>query len=140
MFQNCAFATRKLQHGGTHPHVPPDRIEVDVAGAQLKTEGAARAAQQRLYASDKLAHCKRLDEVIVRAAVQSAHALFDSVARRQDQDGDAVVCSSYFCEQFESIAVRQSGLENSSGIGGKCKGLLGLRAQMPDVNDEAGSP
>jgi len=140
MFQNCAFAAGKLQQVATYSHVPPDCVEADVAGMQFQTEGAARTTQQRLYASNKLACCERLDEVIVCACVQSGHTIFNRVAGRQDQDGNAVVCSSHLREQFEPISVRQSQIENGSVVGGESKRLSRVRAQMHDVDDEAGSP
>jgi hypothetical protein len=65
-----------------------DQVELQVAQAQLRGRlrtGRRTAAQQRAHTGQQLREGKGLDEVVVGALLQPAHAVLDLVARREHQ-------------------------------------------------------
>jgi hypothetical protein len=87
-------------------HIASKRIQVDIASLEDRAQRAAGATQQGLGAGDELADGKGLHQIVVRTAVQPAHAVFDGIARRQDQDGNGVASFANLAEEMETVAVR----------------------------------
>ena len=65
-------------------------IEDDIAGLKRGPERRSRTAQQRLRASNELAHRKRLHEIVVCARIEAKYTLLHRIARSQDQNRYAV--------------------------------------------------
>ena len=70
------------------------------------------AAQQRLDAHDQLGECERLGEVVVGAGLKIVNLVLGGAARRQDQDGHALVGSPDPAQHFLTGELRQHQIED----------------------------
>ena len=65
----------------------PGGVDRDVADLDHGVGHACAAANQRAEASEQLGESKRLDDIIIRAGVEPAHAVADTVAGGEDEHG-----------------------------------------------------
>ena len=97
-------------HGGAGA-----RVEAQVAdGGDLLVAGRA-AAQQRLQARRDLLHRERLDDVVVGAGLEAAHAVVDLVAGREDADGHVLAAVAQAGEHLEAVEVGHVQVEQDDG-------------------------
>src|SRR5437868_13566587 len=68
-------------------HRSGDQIHLQIALVKLEDLIWPPTAQERTNPSEQLGNSKWLHEVVVRATVQSAHAIVDGVLRRENEDG-----------------------------------------------------
>src|SRR5207247_7456796 len=63
--------------------------------------------------------CERFDEIVIRSTVQPQHAIFERVARRQDQDRGLYATSAEGREDLDPIALRQPEIQKDDveGLG-----------------------
>src|SRR5215831_321756 len=90
VLQNRSLTTRKLQWNAGNADVSTDGVEDDIAGLKGGTERRSGTAQQRLRASNELAHREWLHEVVVCARIEAENTVLHRIARGEDQNGDAV--------------------------------------------------
>ena len=90
-----------------------DRVEHQVLEAQ-RVPGlvSVRPAQQRAHAREQLLQRERLDEVVVRAGVEAAHAVGDRVARCQHENRRAVAGGAHPAADLEPVDVRHQQIEH----------------------------
>jgi hypothetical protein len=87
LFQNRHFVAREIQRSISYGDIAGHGIEGDVAGGQDRPQYLARPTQERADASHQFFHGKRFDQIIIGAGVEPPDAIFDAVARGQDQNG-----------------------------------------------------
>ncbi len=88
-------------------------VERQVGEAELVVVvGAERAAQQGAQPRDQLVEVERLDEVVVRAGLQSLHAVGHRVARGEHQHRYAVAVMAQPPAHLESVDVGHQHVEH----------------------------
>jgi len=86
IFEKLKFPSRQLDSSTTTSHFPGHQIHIEIA--ETKTQGIGRppAPKQRPNPCHQLCERKRLDQIIIRAAVEAGHPVFQSIARSQQQN------------------------------------------------------
>ena len=81
---------------------------------RLSSEGLGRTAtpQQGTDPSQQFRHGERLDKIIVRAGIQAGDAVFDAIARGQNQDRRSKMPLSQRLQDLEAAASRQHQIED----------------------------
>ena len=87
------------------------RVEAQVAGLERLALAGRAPAQQRLQPRDHLLHGERLDDVVVGARLQAAHAVVDLVARREDADRHLVAALAQAAQDLEAVEVGHAQVE-----------------------------
>ena len=99
-----------------------DQVELEIADAQHRLLRHGRAApRQRLDACQQFGERERLDQIVVAAAAQAAHAIVDLAERADDQgrridpglaqladDGQAVHARQHAVDGHHRVGVRRS--------------------------------
>ena len=116
-------------------------LELEVGEAQHLAVAAARAApQQRAQPREQLLERERLDQVVVGARVEPAHAVGHRVARGQDEHRRAVAGGAQPAAHLEPVHARHQHVEHQRvGRAGRQRverlgavgGQLGLVALQP---------
>ena len=91
------------------------RIEAQVADERDLLVAGRAAAQERLQARGDLLHRERLDDVVVGAGLEAAHAVVDLVAGREDADGDVLAAVAQAGEHLEAVEVGHVQVEQDDG-------------------------
>ena len=73
---------------------------------------AAQAALERAHARAQLVELEGLDEVIVRAGVESGDALRDAVARAEDERGREAAAGARAAQHLQSVHARKPEVEH----------------------------
>ena len=139
VLQDRALATGKLQQKLTNAHVPSNRIQHDIAGLQLDPKRSPGTPQERFGAGDELNSRERLCEVIVCSSIQSRYPVLDRVACGKDQNGNAVMRCSQFCEQVQAVAIGQTEIENRGVIDGDRERLSSVVASVHHIHCKSGA-
>ena len=88
-------------------------VEHEVGEAQhAALLAVARAPQQRAHAREQLLERERLDQVVVRAGVEPAHAVGHRVARGEHQHRRAVAGGAQAAADLEPVDVRHQHVEH----------------------------
>jgi D-alanyl-D-alanine carboxypeptidase/D-alanyl-D-alanine-endopeptidase (penicillin-binding protein 4) len=89
------------------------RLELEVGEAQrLALAGAGAAPQQRPQAREQLLERERLDEVVVGAGVEPAHAIGHGIARGEHEHRRAVAGRTQAPAYLEPVDVRHQHVEH----------------------------
>src|SRR5262249_5849073 len=99
VLQTRSLTTRKLQWNAGNADVSTDGVEDDIAGLKGGTERRSGTAQQRLRASNELAHREWLHEVVVCARIEAENTVLHRIACREDQNRYAVSSRPQFSQQ-----------------------------------------
>ena len=86
------------------------------------------AAQQRVQPRGHLFERERLDDVVVGAGLQAAHAVVDLVARGEDADRDVVAGAAQLREDLEPVEVGHREVEQDHR---RAHGLVGRERRAP---------
>jgi len=94
------------------------RLEIHAQAAQAQHAAAARlvAAYQRARPRHQLAERERLDEVVVGAALQAAHAVLDGVARGEHQHGKVGALGAHAAQRLEAVDAGQADVEDEQVV------------------------
>src|SRR5215470_13913331 len=90
---------------------PRDEVHLEILVPQLEDLVHAPAAQQRADACEQLGERERLDQVVVGAAVESQHPIFDGVPSRQDEYRRLNAALAQRRQNVDAIASRQHEIE-----------------------------
>ncbi len=95
------------------------RLQVHAQVAQAQHAAAARlvAAHQRARARHQLAQRERLDEVVVGAALEPAHAILDGVARGEHQHRQVGALRAHAAQGLEAVDAGQADIEDQQVVG-----------------------
>src|SRR5215471_6341826 len=99
VLQSRSFTTRELQWNAGNADVSTNGVEDDIAGLKGGTERRSGTAQQRLRASNELAHREWLHEVVVCARIEAENTVLHRIACREDQNRYAVSSRPQFSQQ-----------------------------------------
>ncbi len=135
--QQSEFA-RLQRHGyAPQPHLATRGIELDLAGAQFRRRLAACAADKRTQPCGELVQIGRLDEVVVGTTVEATDAVVHTVARGQDQHGQALVLCPQAREEFIPRTAWQAKVEHQCRVGCARQRVFGGNAVARPVDLEA---
>jgi hypothetical protein len=87
---------------------------------------APRAAQLRPDPGLELFDLERLDQIIVRAAVEPAHPARKSVVGGEDQHGSPVSSCPQAPQHFDAVEFRQAEIEDDQCVVLRLQGRIGL--------------
>ena len=90
----------------------PGGVEREVRVAQQLGVRAAGASQQRAHAREQLFERERLDEVVVRARVETRDAVPDAVAGGQHEHGRRVSRSTEVAADLDTVDPRHEDVEH----------------------------
>src|ERR1700730_14339514 len=92
----------------------PDKIEFQIRGLNFRrfSRSRKRPSQQITQACKQFGKCKRLGEIIVAALFESAHALINRPAGRENEHRSGTPLSTASGNQIEAIKVGQSEVDN----------------------------
>src|SRR5215471_1550476 len=99
VLQSRSFTTRELQWNAGNADVSTNGVEDDIASLKGGTERCSGTAQQRLGASNELAHREWLHEVVVCARIEAENTVLHRIACREDQNRYAVSSRPQFSQQ-----------------------------------------
>ena len=129
VFENRILASRQgdglpRAGNGASPSVDENVVDFDI---RLRLTG--RAANQGAEARKKFGKVERLDEVIVGAGVESAHAVFGCITRSEQEDGSLFLFAEA-SQNFPAVETREHEVENDSivviGFGFEEAGIAGF--------------
>lgn len=107
-----------------------DRIEREIAMPHERFAPARVTADQRAHAGAEFVEIERLDEIIVRAGVETFHAIRDGIACRDDQHRQRVRAGAQRLQHVEAVALGQAEVEQHQVVGlaadGRERGLAVL--------------
>jgi D-alanyl-D-alanine carboxypeptidase/D-alanyl-D-alanine-endopeptidase (penicillin-binding protein 4) len=118
------LGARELDRPPAAAHGVLERVELDVGVAQRLAALAGAATQQRPQTREQLFERERLDEVVVGAGVEPAHAVGHRVARGQHEDRRAVTGRAQPPAHLEAVDVRHQQVEHE-----RVRGPVGQRLQ-----------
>ena len=94
-----------------------EQVQDEVADDQPRGLGSgSRAADQRLHACQQLCESKWLDEVVVTAGLQTAHAIVHGATRAQDQHRRAHVPRAHGLDDREPVAAWQHEVDDGDVV------------------------
>ena len=117
-----AFVAEVLQQaklGRAQRHLAPGdadaaraAIDDEVADRERRVNGQRAAPQQRAHARRELVLDERLDEVVVGAGIEPAHAVFDGVARGEEQHRRRDAFGARIAAEREAVAPGQHDVDD----------------------------
>ena len=108
------------------------------AAAQLGRDLPARAANQGAQPREQFLHPERLDDVVVRAAVDPLHLLVPAAARGQDHDRHGETRLAPAPQQRQPVDLRQSEVEDDGVVAFGLAEKIGAFAVRGAVHGVAG--
>ena len=112
-------------------------VEHEVVRLQDRARKARPAAQHGSPARHALARVEGLYDVVVCPEVESGDAVFDVVARRDDQDRCRVARGPYRAQNVEAVPVGQVEVEQHDGIPVRRESFLALDAAARPIDHHA---
>ena len=131
VLEKLEFTSRQVNDPASATHLARDEIHVEIAHPETQRLGRAPAPQQRAHPRQQLFECKRLDQVIVGAAVEAGDSIFERISRGQQQNrsGDSIFADAG--EDLKAITARQHYIKKDDiellGIDAKEGVLAGVR-------------
>ena len=114
--QQRELARRELDAPSLELHAPRGRVELELADAQQRGRLARRAADERAQASGELVQVERLEDVVVRAAVQALDAVLHRVARGEHEHRCPVAGGAHAAQHLQAFEARQAEVEHHRGM------------------------
>ena len=96
----------------------------------------AATAQQRLHPREEFGKGEGLDQVVVGAAFQPAHAVFDGVARGQHEDGRVLVLA-HRGQDLEAVHAGQHDVQDDEVVVALQREMAAVHAVAGQVHDVA---
>jgi hypothetical protein len=87
------------------------QIESEIGDAQFQNRLFGITTPERVYAGDQFRHGKWLRQVIIRAQLQSSHAIFHFAARGEHQSASGNVAGPDSTQHLEAVDSRQTYIE-----------------------------
>ncbi len=137
-FEHRVLARRQRDRHAALRHLAGGRVEGHVADREGRRGAARLAAHDRAHAREQFVELERLDDVVVGAGVESAHAARQGVARRDDDDRRAVAARAHRLQHRDAVALRQAEVEQDEVEALGREGVLGGAAIAHPVDGEAG--
>ena len=114
ILEDLELLHREVEHLARPRHFPRQEIHLQIILVKLENLIRASATKQRPNPSEHLGNCKRLHEIVVGAAVESAHAIIDRVLRREDEDRRLQPALAQRREDCESISLGKHEIEHDA--------------------------
>src|SRR5688572_17880080 len=92
-------------------YLPRKQSDLDFAGREARRLGRAAAPHECTDPRNELRKRERLDEVVVRAAVQTGYTVLQRVARGQHQHRRLQPTGADGTKDFQAVAARQAEVE-----------------------------
>src|SRR5262249_55865278 len=102
VLQEIEFAGRQIEYAVASCGVACHEVQLQVRSFQPKDVGRPAAAQERANTGEQRGDCKRLDQVVVRAEIQSEYAVVHSITGGQDENRRLDVSPSESLQDFEA--------------------------------------
>ena len=112
-------------------HRVRDRIDRERAELDVRRVAARAPAHDRPQPRREFRQLERLDEVVVRAGVEAAHAVRQAIARGQDQHGRRLGRLPDRRQQREPVAVGEAEIEHDAAYWPGQAGARGREALDP---------
>ncbi len=138
MLENAVFERGQLDRRAAHLDGLRTRVERNGAASQLGTGPAARASQQRLQARQNLFKVEGLGDVVIGPGLQAFDLVLPIVARRENQDGVALVARPQAADDLEACDLRQAEIDDRNVQGIFESGEQRFLAIRRDIDGEAG--
>src|SRR4249920_3076291 len=104
VFEQLELARREIHEALSANHATGDEVQLQVSRVQTKDVRWPATTQQGTDARHQLGQREWLDEVVVRAEVESQHSIVHAVPCRQDQDRCFNVALSQGLQDLQSAA------------------------------------
>src|SRR5262245_3983743 len=136
VLEHLKFARQQLDLLPAARHRPRDQVELEIADAQHRLlDDRAAAPGERFDPRQQFREGERLDEVVVAARAQAAHAIVDLAEGADDQSGreDALVAQP--ADDREPVDVRKHAIDDRDGMvgGGREPDALAALAGLIDL-------
>ncbi len=111
VFQHRPFTHRQFDHALAHAGPLGRSVQRQIAQRQHGRFGRI-AARQRFDARHQFGAGEGLDQVVVGAQLQAAHAVYDGIARRQQQYRYVAAARAQPPHHFEAVDAGQADIEH----------------------------
>ena len=99
-------------------HLAREEVQLEVADREARGLGRPRgAAHEGLHARQELGEREGLDQVVVAARLQAAHAVVHRVPRAQEQDGRAHARGGAGLDEAEAVQAGQHDVDDGRVVG-----------------------
>ncbi len=112
----------------------PGQIDTQAADAQVRVAIAGDPPQLRTHACFELVQRERLDQVVIGAQVEHAHALGQAVAGGHHQHRQAIAALTQALQHIAAIQLRQAQVQHQQCVLGRAQCRVGVRAVVDVVN------
>ncbi len=117
----------------------PGQVDAQAADAQVRVAIAGDPAQLRTHARFEFVQCERLDQVVIGAKVEHAHALGQAIAGGHHQHRQAIAALAQALQNVAAIQLRQAQVQHQQRVLGRAQRGVGVRAVV-DVVDHMALP
>src|SRR3984893_16063400 len=108
-------------------------VECEVRNLKRASEQLARTPQQRFQAGQQLFERKRLDEIVIGAAAQSADAILQASTGGEHQNRQRILAPPYLSQDREAVYSGKGKVENHGSVTGCPHRRLSLGRRRQDV-------
>lgn len=112
-------------------------VEHEAGGLQDRAREARAAAQHGPHAGHDFARIEGFHDVIVRPEVETGDAVFDIVARRDDQERCRIAGRPHGAQNVEAVPIGQVEVEEHDGIVVRREGFLALDSAARPIDHHA---
>jgi hypothetical protein len=138
LFQHRHFTAGNGHQRVRDPYLARSDIEGYIARGQDHTQRGARTAKECPDPGQDFFHCECLGQVIIGTAIETAHSVFQRIARGQDQHWDRFAPITPRFQQIYAVAIGQSEVENDRIIFGCGNCRIGFVGKFEGVDREVG--
>ncbi len=128
VLEQLVLTPGQLQLDACAGHFPGEQVHLQIVGPQDQLRGREVAAEQGTEAGEKLGEGERLDQVVVRPAVQTLDPFLDRIQGREDQDRFGEAARPQFAEDVQSVPAGKHEVQHDRIDGPRRRGLEALDA------------
>src|SRR5579883_1661012 len=138
IFEQLKFLRQQHQLLAAPARGTRDQVDREIADAQDGFLGdRLAAAEQRLQPRQQLDEGERLDQVIVAAGTQAAHAIVDLAERADDEEGRGDAVIAQLAHHREAVDIGQHAVDRDHAIVMRRRAVQRLAARCREVDQIA---